>query len=76
MRFYARFMPEVNDVGCGMAEKLREKENMTYDELIILYPMVDLFLELFKGLAPTIVAILAIVVNNALSKKREQWAIL
>ena len=34
--------------------------------------MVDLFLELFKGLAPTIVAILAIVVNIALSRKREQ----
>lgn len=45
---------------------------MTYDELIILYPMVDLFLELFKGLAPTIVAVLAIVVNNVLSRKREQ----
>ncbi len=37
---------------------------MTYDELIILYPLIDLFLELFKGLAPMIVAILAIVVNQ------------
>lgn len=47
---------------------------MTYDELIALYPFVDLFLELFKGLAPTIVAVLAIIINNSIAVKRDKRA--
>lgn len=45
---------------------------MTYKELVELYPCIDLFLELFKGLAPTIVAVLAIIINNLASTRRER----
>lgn len=45
---------------------------MTYNELIEIYPCIDLFLEIFKGLAPTIVAALAIIINNIASAKREK----
>lgn len=47
---------------------------MTYDELVVVCPYVDLFLELFKGLAPTIVAILAIAINNCAAEKRSKKA--
>lgn len=47
---------------------------MTYEELVVIYPCIDLFLELFKGLAPTIVAVLAIIINNLASSKREKKA--
>ena len=45
---------------------------MNYDQFIELYPAVDLALEIFKGLAPTIVAVLAIIINNSLAKARNQ----
>lgn len=45
---------------------------MTYKELIEIYPWIDLFMELFKGVAPTIVAICAIVINNVAISKREK----
>lgn len=45
---------------------------MTHEELVNIYPCVDLFLELFKGLAPTIVAVLAIIINNSISVKRDR----
>lgn len=45
---------------------------MTYEELIEIYPCIDLFLELFKGLAPTIVAVLAIIINNVAINSREK----
>lgn len=45
---------------------------MTYDKFIELYPWFDLFLELFKGVVPTFVAILAIAVNNYKSNKRDK----
>ena len=48
--------------------------NMTYEELVKFYPCVDLFLELFKGLAPTIVAVLAIIINNSVSARRDKKA--
>ena len=44
---------------------------MNYSQLIEMYPWVDLSLELFKGLAPTIVAVLAIFINNKQAKKRD-----
>lgn len=44
---------------------------MTYQELVKCYPWVDLFLELFKGIMPTVVALFAIFMNNSLSKKRD-----
>lgn len=45
---------------------------MTYAELIAQYPCIDLCLELFKGLAPTIVAVLAIIINNSIASKRDK----
>ncbi|MCX0380046.1 hypothetical protein LI055_10485 [Clostridium perfringens] len=45
---------------------------MTYDELINLYPWFDLFWELFKGIVPTAVALLAIYINDRLAIKREK----
>ena len=45
---------------------------MTYDELVMAYPSIDVFLELFKGIAPTLVALLAIVVNNNKAKNRDK----
>ena len=44
---------------------------MNYDLLIANYPYIDLFLELFKGIAPTFVALLAILINNSRAKKRD-----
>lgn len=43
---------------------------MNYAEFIELHPAVDLALEFFKGICPTVVAIIAIIVNNALIKSR------
>lgn len=45
---------------------------MTYDQFINLHPFFDLFFELFKGVIPTIVAIMAIYLNNKGAMKREQ----
>lgn len=45
---------------------------MTYDDFIKLYPAVDLFMEIFKGIGPTSVAILAIVLNHQNSIKRDK----
>lgn len=44
---------------------------MTYREFVNCYPWVDLVLELFKGIAPTGVALFAIFMNNSFSKKRD-----
>lgn len=44
---------------------------MTYQELVKCYPWIDLVLELFKGVMPTFVALLAIFLNNSFAKKRE-----
>lgn len=44
---------------------------MSYEELILLYPCIDLVLELFKGIMPTLVALLAIFLNNSFARKRE-----
>ncbi len=44
---------------------------MTYKEFVNCYPWIDLALELFKGIVPTIVALLAIFLNNFFSRKRE-----
>lgn len=44
---------------------------MTYQEFIRCYPWIDLLLELFKGIMPTIVALLAIFLNNSFNEKRE-----
>lgn len=44
---------------------------MTYKEFINSYPWVDLILELFKGIMPTAVALLAIFLNNSFAKKRD-----
>ncbi len=44
---------------------------MSYDDLIKLYPWVDLIMELFKGIVPTFVALLAIFLNNFFSQKRD-----
>lgn len=45
---------------------------MTYDQFINMHPFFDLFFELFKGVIPTIVAIMAIYLNNKGAVKREQ----
>lgn len=45
---------------------------MTYDQFINLHPFFDLFFELFKGVIPTVVAIMAIYFNNKGAMKREQ----
>lgn len=45
---------------------------MTYDQFIKLHPFFDLFFELFKGVIPTIVAIMAIYLNNKGAMKREK----
>ena len=45
---------------------------MTYSEFVKIYPALDLFLELFKGLGPTLIAILAIVLNHRNSVKRDK----
>lgn len=44
---------------------------MSYEDLILLYPWIDLVLELFKGVMPTLVALLAIYQNNSFARKRE-----
>ena len=44
---------------------------MNYKDLILLYPWVDLVLELFKGIMPTLIALLAIFLNNSFARKRE-----
>jgi len=44
---------------------------MSYEDLILLHPWVDLVLELFKGVMPTLVALLAIFLNNSFAKERE-----
>lgn len=44
---------------------------MTYREFVNCYPWVDLVLELFKGIMPTLVALFAIFMNNSLNKKRD-----
>lgn len=44
---------------------------MSYEDLILLYPWVDLVLELFKGVMPTLVALLAIYLNNSFARERE-----
>ncbi len=44
---------------------------MTYHDLVECYPWIDLVLELFKGIMPTVVALFAIFMNNSLSKKRD-----
>lgn len=47
---------------------------MNYTSFIELHPWVDLFLELFKGIMPTLVALLAIYINNRIAAKREKRA--
>ena len=44
---------------------------MNYISFISKYPYIDLILELFKGVAPTIVALLAIRINNDRANKRD-----
>ena len=44
---------------------------MSYQELIKMYPWVDLAMEIFKGVAPTIVAIVTVIVTQHYTKKRE-----
>lgn len=45
---------------------------MTYKELVIQYPWIDLILELFSKIVPVAVAILAIIINNTQSSKRDK----
>ena len=45
---------------------------MTYNDFIALHPWVDLGLKLFGTFAPVIVAILAIIINNSKSSKRDK----
>ena len=44
---------------------------MSYKDLILLHPWIDLVFELFKGIMPTLVALLAIFLNNSFAKDRE-----
>ena len=44
---------------------------MSYEDLILLNPWIDLVLELFKGIMPTLIALLAIFLNNSFARKRE-----
>lgn len=44
---------------------------MNYEDLIREYPYIDLIFELFKGIMPTAVALLAIFLNNSFAKKRD-----
>lgn len=44
---------------------------MTYNELILVYPWIDLFLEIFKGVGPTLVALWAIQANHMRAVKRD-----
>lgn len=45
---------------------------MSYDDFIKLCPWFDLVFELFKGIAPTLVALFAIWINNVMATKRER----
>lgn len=47
---------------------------MSYEEFIKLHPWFDLGFELFKGIMPTLVALLAIFINNKIASKREKRA--
>lgn len=47
---------------------------MTYEQFMNQYPLFDLFFELFKGIIPTIVAIVAIYYNNEGAIKRDKKA--
>lgn len=44
---------------------------MSYQELIKMYPWVDLAMEIFKGVIPTLVAIVTVIVTQHSTKKRE-----
>ncbi len=44
---------------------------MSYQELIKMYPWVDLAMEIFKGVVPTIVAIVTVIVTQHCTNKRE-----
>ena len=45
---------------------------MSYNDFIAQYPYVDLFLEFFGKIVPVVVAIIAIIVNNAKSSNRDK----
>lgn len=45
---------------------------MTYDEFIMQYPVADLILKIFSTIAPVVVAILAIIINNIKSSERDK----
>lgn len=45
---------------------------MNYETLIATYPFIDSFLQLFNGIMPTIVALLAIYINNNRAWKRDK----
>ena len=45
---------------------------MTYNEFITQYPWADLILKIFSDIAPVVVAILAIVINNKKSSTRDK----
>lgn len=44
--------------------------NMTYAELIKCYPWIDLAMELFKGIAPTVIAFVTIFLTEYFVKRR------
>lgn len=45
---------------------------MSYNEFIVLHPSIDLILGIVKGLGPTLVALLAIVLNHKNTVKRDK----
>lgn len=45
---------------------------MTYEDFINIYPWVDLVLQLFQGIFPTVVALLAIYINNKRAAERDR----
>ena len=45
---------------------------MSYNEFVVLHPSIDLILEIIKGLGPTLVALLAIVLNHKNTVKRDK----
>ena len=45
---------------------------MNYEDFIVKYPWFDLFWEVFKGIMPTIIALLAIYINNKKANGRDK----
>jgi len=55
-----------------LSKKLKEDIVMNYSDFIIKYPLFDLCMEIFKGIAPTLVALLVVYINNKITNNNDR----